>query len=306
MISLVTGIGGFVGPYLARHLVSGGHSVFGIERNPKAAVTGCRVFSCDVLDSVKVSGIVKSCSPDFVFHLAAVSSVGKSFEEPELTMRVDVDGTRNVLDAVSAHAPKATVLIVSSAHVYGIPEKLPVSETHSLNPLSPYARAKVEKEKTALGYFRSRGLKVIISRSFNHIGPGQPDGFICSDFAKQIAAIEKGAEPVIKVGNLSSKRDFTDVRDIVKAYGIAVQKCVPGEIYNVCSGKAYSAREVLSLLLGMSNKKIKVVEDNSAKRGDIPVMLGDNSKFVKATGWTPGIPFEETLRDVLGFWRHQQ
>ncbi len=303
MISLVTGVGGFVGPYLAEHLVAGGHKVFGIERNPKAKVAGCRVFACDVLDSAKVSGIVKSCSPDFVFHLAAVSSVGKSFEDPELTMKVDVDGTKNVLEAVSQHSPEATVLVVSSAHVYGIPEKLPLSETHSLNPLSPYARSKVEKEKTALGYFRRKGLKVIISRSFNHIGPGQPEGFICSDFAKQIAAIEKGAEPVIKVGNLSAKRDFTDVRDIVKAYGLAVQKCAPGEIYNVCSGRAYSAREVLSLLLGMSGKKIKVIEDKSAKKGDIPAMAGDNSKFTAATGWKPGIPFEETLGDVLGWWR---
>ena len=303
MISLVTGIGGFVGPYLAEHLLSSAHEVFGIERNPKSKVVGCRVFACDVLDSAKVSGIVKSCRPDFVFHLAAVSSVGKSFEEPEFTMRVDVEGTKNVLEAVSQHSPKAVVLVVSSAHVYGIPKQLPISETQGINPISRYAKSKVEKEKEALGYFRSRGLKVIISRSFNHVGPGQPPGFICSDFAKQIADIEKGAEPIIKVGNLSARRDFTDVRDIVKAYSLSLQRCTPGEIYNVCSGRAYSARQVLDMLLKMSDKKIKVIEDKSAKKGDIPSMLGDSSKFVKATGWKPEIQFEKTLGDVLDYWR---
>ncbi len=302
MKSLVTGIGGFVGPHLARHLLLNGHDVSGIERSPKA-VRGCRIFSCDILDKPKVDDAVKKSRPDFVFHLAAMSSVSESYKDPQLTARVNIEGTKNLLESVMEYSPNASVLVVSTAHVYGIPKVFPIPETHELNPISPYAKTRVDQEKVALDFFRNRGLKVVISRSFNHTGPGQPRGFICSDFAKQIVDIENGAEPVMKVGSLSSKRDFTDVRDVVKAYLYAVKECAPGNIYNICSGNAYSSGEILELLLEMTDRKIEVIEDKTPRKGDIHVLVGDNSKFVKATGWHPTIPFKKTLKDILDYWR---
>ncbi|MBI3034106.1 GDP-mannose 4,6-dehydratase [Candidatus Woesearchaeota archaeon] len=303
MKSLITGIGGFVGPYLARHLLSKKHEVIGIEREPKASVDGCRVFACDVLDREGVSRIIMNEKPDFIFHLAAISSVSQSLRNPELANRINIDGIRNILDAVSAHCPGSAVLVVSTAHVYGIPKRLPLDEGHPANPVSDYGKSRLAQENLALSYFRKGGLKVVVSRSFNHTGPGQPAGFICSDFARQIAGIERGNEPVMKVGNLAAERDFSDVRDIVRAYSLALEKCSPGEVYNICSGKSYSGKHILGLMLSMSDKKISVVEDRIAKKGDIPVLVGDNSKFVAATGWHPEIPFETTIRDVLEYWR---
>jgi len=302
MISLITGIGGFVGPHLARHLIEAGHEVVGIERSQRD-VPGCRVVSCDILDMKHVDMVVEQSRPDFVFNLAAVNSVGESMKDPEITRNVNIDGARNVLDSMLRHCPDASVLMVSTAHVYGIPSMLPISESHPLNPISPYASSRAEQEALAVEYFRKHGLKIVVSRSFNHTGPGQAPGFICSDFARQIADIENGSEPVMKVGNLSSRRDFTDVRDIVRAYLLALEKCRAGEVYNVCSGRAYSAKDILGMLLGMTDKKISVVEDKTARKGDIPVLVGNNSKFVNATGWHPDIPFEKTLRDLLDDWR---
>ncbi len=304
MNSLVTGIGGFVGCYLADYLIQKGHKVSGIERRPKAKVEGAAVFSCDVLDREKVFSIVKNSNPDLIFHLAATSSVEQSMKDEKLAEMINVEGTRNLLDSAVKHAPDAFVLVVSTAHVYGIPKSTPISESHPLNPVSAYGWTRVEQEKLAAEFFKKHKLRTVVSRSFNHTGPRQPVGFICSDFAKQIAAIEKGAKPEMKVGNLSAKRDFTDVRDVVKAYLLALQKCKPGEIYNVCSGNSYSAREILDTLLSMTKSRIKVIEDKSAKKGDIPTLAGDNSKFRKATGWKPEIPFEKTLSDVLDYWRN--
>lgn len=300
MISLVTGVGGFVGPYLAAHLNSAGHKVFGIERHPRQ-VPGCEIIKCDVTDLADLDSGVRDVRPDFVFHLAAVSSVSATAQDPDSANRVNVGGTKNLLSSVQRHSPKAYVLVVSTAHVYGIPVRLPISESHPAKPVSAYGRSRLGQEEVA-AYFARAGLRVIISRSFNHTGPGQPPGFVCSDFARQVAAIEKGAEPVMKVGDLSSRRDFTDVRDVVQAYLLALQKCSPG-IYNVCSGKAYSGREILDIFLQMSGRKIRVAESRPEREGDIPALVGDNSKFVAATGWSPSIPFRQTLSEVLDYWR---
>ncbi len=305
MISLITGIGGFVGPHLAKHLLENGHEVIGLERNPRK-IDGCKVFACDILDGKKVDEIIGKSKPDFVFHLAAVTSVSESIKNPVLTMKVNVDGARNVLESALKFVPNASVLIVSSAHVYGIPKSLPIDEAHPINPISPYAKSRVEEEKMAVDFCRVKGLKIVVSRSFNHTGPGQPAGFVCSDFAKQIAEIEAGSKPVIKVGSLSSERDFTDVRDIVRAYLYAVKECTPGNVYNICSGKGYGAGQILDMLLNETEKRIEVVENRSMKQGDIPVLVGNNTKFVETTGWNPKIPFKKTLKDLLDYWRKLQ
>jgi GDP-4-dehydro-6-deoxy-D-mannose reductase len=185
------------------------------------------------------------------------------------------------------------------------PDEVPIKETNPLRPLSPYAVSKVTQDYLGYQYWMSWKLDSVRTRGFNHEGPRRGPVFVASDFAKQIADIEKGRrDAVLSVGNLEARRDFTDVRDMVRAYWLALEKCEPGEAYNICSGKAWSIQQVLDLLLGMTKAKIEVKQDPARLRpSDVPVLLGDNSKFVKATGWKPTIPFEQTLRDMLDFWR---
>ncbi len=309
MKAFITGVSGFVGPYLVKHLVDSGFEVSGMDRNG-SRIDGCVVSVCDITDSAAVAAVVRRASPDLIFHLAGQSSVERSWKEPELTREVNVGGTKNLLDAVAAAGINPKILIVSSAEVYGIPDGVPITEEHPLKPVSPYGESRVAQEKIALGYFRSRALQVVISRSFNQTGPGQPPNFVCSDFARQIASIEKGAQPpVIKVGNLAVRRDFTDVRDAVRAYLLALQKGKAGEFYNVCSGEGHSVSSVLAMLLSFSAaassaKQVKIVKASSrVRKSDIPELVGSPSKLMKATGWKPSIPFEKTLSGLLGYWR---
>ncbi len=303
MNALVSGVSGFVGPYLVRHLVKSGFGVFGVDRSGKA-VEGCSVEVCDITDYASLSAIVRRVKPGFVFHLAGQSSVERSWKEPGLTKAVHVDGTRNLLKAVLEAGIKPRILVVSSAEVYGIPQKLPIGEGHPVKPITPYGESRVEQEKVSLDYF-SKGVQLVISRSFNQTGPGQPSTFVCSDFARQVVEAERGLRSEIVVGNLDVRRDFTDVRDAVAAYLLALQKGRPGEIYNVCSGNSCSIRSVLDTLVSFSlAKSIKVVNAPSkARKNDIPELVGNNAKFRQATGWKPSIPFEKTLREMLGFWR---
>ena len=187
-------------------------------------------------------------------------------------------------------------------------DELPIRETNPLRPLSPYAVSKVAQDMLAYQYFMSYGTDVVITRGFNHEGPRRGPVFVASDFAKQIADIERGLKtPVIHVGNLEARRDFTDVRDMVRAYWLALEKCEPGEVYNICSGTAWSIQKVLDHLLSLTKAKIEVRQDPARLRpSDVPILLGDNSKFVKATGWQPTIPFEQTLKDMLEFWRRAE
>jgi GDP-4-dehydro-6-deoxy-D-mannose reductase len=185
------------------------------------------------------------------------------------------------------------------------PHEVPIQETNPLRPLSPYAVSKVAQDLLGYQYWMSWKVDSVRTRGFNHEGPRRGPVFVASDFAKQIADIERGRkEPVLHVGNLDARRDFTDVRDMVRAYWLALEKCEPGEVYNICRGKAWTIREVLDLLLQMSDAKIEVRQDPARLRpSDVPVLIGDNRKFVKATGWQPEIPFEQTLRDMLEYWR---
>lgn len=307
MKALVTGIEGFVGSYLAEELSKKGFEVYGTYLDPvKKEVKCIKNFYLDVTDKEEAVKVISKIKPDQIFHLAGFSSVALSWKNPELCHKVNVEGTENLLDAVLTAGISPKILVISSAEVYGKPQKIPITEEHPLNPDNPYAKSRLEQEKVVLNYVKNKGIKAIISRSFNHTGPGQLPTFVCSDFAYQIAKIEKGLqEPVIRTGDLSVKRDFSDVRDIVRAYVLALEKCRVGEIYNICSGKAYSIKEILDTLILLSGRKdIKVMQDSGKVRpSDVDIMLGDNSKFKAETVWKPQIKFDETLKGILEWWR---
>jgi len=245
--------------------------------------------------------------PDYIFHLAAQSYVPASWTSPAVTLEINVVGSCNLFEAVRAAQIEPVIQIACSSEEYGLvkPNEVPIKETNPLRPLSPYAVSKIAMDHLGYQYFKSYGMKIIRTRGFNHTGPRRGEVFVCSTFTKQIAEIEKRIrEPVILVGNLAAKRDFTDVRDMVRGYLLAVQKGKPGEVYNLCSGKAYVISEVLDMLLSMTKIKIKTERDPERIRpSDIPILLGDNSKFSRATGWKPKIPFEKTLKDLLNYWR---
>ena len=302
--AFITGVGGFVGPYLARHLVKKGYEVFGVDRKG-SRIDGCVVEKCDVTDYDSLFAIVSRIKPDCIFHLAGQSSVAKSWGEPELTKKVNVGGTKNLFRAVVAAGIKPKILLVSSAEIYGIPKKVPIAEEHPVSPISPYGETKVEQEKLVKEFISRHKMQIVIARSFNHTGPGQPPDFVCSNFAMQIADIEKGKQPpLIKVGDRKIKRDFSDVRDIVSAYALLVEKGISGEVYNVCSGTAFTIGEILDKLLKLSSVKVTVEPDPSKMKNSIvPVLHGDNSKLVRATGWKPTISIDKTLSDILEYWR---
>lgn len=296
--ALITGVSGFVGPYL-KNEIEHDYQVFGVDVN---VGDGSRTFSCDILDYKKLLSIINKIKPTCIFHLAGFSSVKDSFSKPLKTKRINVDGTKNLLDAVVETSITPTILIVSSAEVYGNPKNIPIKETDPVNPSSPYATSRIEQEKLALKY----NLPIIISRSFNHTGPGQKPFFVVPAFAKQIAIIElNNIDPIIKVGNLDAKRDFSDVRDIVMAYQLLIKKGEINEIYNVCSGKSLAISDILNKLLQLSTKKIKVVRDNELLRpSDIPVLVGDNGKLMNQTGYKSQYKIFDTLRDTLNYWRN--
>ncbi|MCP3682746.1 MAG: NAD-dependent epimerase/dehydratase family protein [bacterium] len=304
MKSLITGVGGFVGPHLVNQLVSEGDTVFGFDRN-KSEIKNCETYSCDITNKADVLDKIIKIKPDKIFHLAGQSSVEKSWDIPDITKKVNVEGTRILLDAVIRAKISPKILIVSSAEVYGSPKKTPIKETQPVNPESPYAESRVEQEKLAMEYYK-KGLHIIISRSFNHSGPNQPPVFVCSDFAKQIVEIERNnQEPIMHVGNLDVKRDFTDVRDVVIAYSLALKKAPFGEIYNICSGNAHFIRELLGILISSSKMDIQVKqEEDRIREKDSPILEGDNSKFKAATNWKPKIQVESMLKDILEYWRN--
>jgi GDP-4-dehydro-6-deoxy-D-mannose reductase len=266
-----------------------------------------RLVECDIRDSSQVEKVVSDSAPDVIFHCAAFVSVKRSFENPSLTFETNVIGTINLLEAVRRASVDAKVMVPGSAEEYGKvePSLMPIKESTPLAAKNPYGLSKIAQEKQSQYYFETQGMKVFLSRSFHYTGPGQPTGFVCSDFAKQVAEMEKNSKaPVISVGNLKAKRDFTDIRDVCRAYVHIVDEGRPGQAYNVCSGKSVAMSEVLETLVGMSSKKVKVEVDQSKMRpSDVPDFVGDNSKLRKETKWSPTIPIKESLRDVLDFWR---
>ena len=318
--ALITGITGFVGSHLAELLLNKNFEVHGIVRwrskmdNIDDFKEKLILHDGDMTDLSSLIKILKQVKPDYIFHLAAQSFVLSSWKSPGQTLYNNVIGTSNLLEAITSL--KGTdfnpiVQIAGSSEEYGLvlPNEVPIKETNPLRPLSPYGVSKVATDMLALQHFRSYGIKAIITRAFNHSGPRRGDVFVCSTFAKQIAEIEKGKrKPIIFYGNLEAKRDFTDVRDVVKAYLLAVTKCKPGEVYNICSGKngTFSMKEILSMLLSLTDISVKFKKDSERMRpSDVPILLGDCSKFKKATGWKQMIPFKKTLEDLLNYWRER-
>jgi len=313
---LITGVTGFVGSHLAEFFLAKGNvELFGIERwrsrteNIDHIKDKLNFTECDIRDASSVKKAVQKIKPDQIYHLAAQSFVPASWSAPAETLTTNIVGQLNILEAVREMGINPAILIAGSSEEYGLvhPDELPIKETNPLRPLSPYAVSKVGQDMLGYQYFMSYKLHIIRTRAFNHTGPRRGEVFFCSTIAKQIVEIEKGLkEPVIEVGNLEAQRDFTDVRDVIRGYFLALEKGKPGEAYNICSGKAYKMRDVLDMFLGLTKVKIKERQDPKRMRpSDVPILLGDHSLFSKTTGWEPEIPFEKTLKDLLDFWRNK-
>lgn len=302
MVSLITGGDGFVGKYLSSALINEGQKVI-ITSNMAADDSVCRL---DILDSENIMDILNKYNIDNIFHLAAQSSVAESWKNPNNTININVIGTTNLLEALKNIEYKGKVLLIGSSEEYGMQDySKPVNEENIMNPGNIYAATKVMQEMLGKIYSNAYGLDIVMTRSFNHIGAGQSPLFVVSDFCKQVAEIEKGIkEPVIKVGNLSSQRDFTDVRDIVQAYILLAKYGRKGNIYNVGSGKARSIQEILDIILSFTNEKINIQVDKSKYRPiDIPVIQADITKLQNHTNWQINYNINDTILDVLNYWR---
>lgn len=316
MKALITGITGFAGSYLAEHLastkrydISGTYLLEESLVNVGNIKNKLNLIKADLSEEEKVFKIIKDVSPDVIFHLAALTSPFDSFKNPTQTLTNNISLQINLLEGIRKYNLLNTkILIVSSADIYGLVKKedLPIDEQTPLTPTSPYSVSKIAQDFLGLTYFLSYKLKIVRVRPFNHIGPRQSPSFVVSSFAKQIVEIEKGKrQPVLHVGNLETKRDFTNVKDMVRAYTLAIEKGKYGEAYNVGSGVSYRIFDILDKLVTMSSSKIKIEKDRTLFRpSDNPDLLCDSSKFTKLTGWKPQISIETTLKDTLDYWRN--
>lgn len=314
MRAFITGIGGFVGSYLAKDLTGEGFEVHGMvekEGGHLGVISDCKVktvlHTCDISDSQRLTRILCEIVPDLIFHLASVSFLPQAALEADRTFQVNLLGTLNLYEAVRKNGLSSRILFVGSAQEYGLTfnERSSVNEDCPLKPVDPYSTSKAAADLLSFQYCYGVGLPIVRVRPFNHSGPGQSEQFVCSSFAKQIAEIELGRKrPLLHVGNLEVRRDFLDVRDIVRAYRLALIKGKVGEVYNVCSERSLSIREILDIFLSFSEMRIKVVQDPARKRNlEIPKIVGECKKFKADTGWQSAIPLEQTLRDLLNRWR---
>lgn len=313
--ALITGIAGFVGSHLAELLLAQGYEVWGMSRprtkmdHIESIKSQLHLEDADLLDSHSLYTTLNKIKPDFIFHLAAQSFVPTSWGSPAVTLEVNIVGSANIFEAVRQVGIDPVIQIACSSEEYGMvyENEVPIKETNPLRPLSPYAVSKLAMDYLGYQYFESYKTKIIRTRGFNHTGPRRGDTFAESTFAKQIALIEKGKqEPIIYVGNLEAQRDYTDVRDMVQAYLLAVQKCDPGEVYNIATGHAIKIADVLAMMLGMSKVKVEIKQDPARMRpSDVPILIGDTTKFQQKTGWKPEIPFEKTASDLLNYWRER-
>lgn len=313
MRALVTGAAGFVGRYLSRSLLGRGMEVFATDIPQLSAQVeaGAMFRACDIRDIRQVRALFQEVRPEQVYHLAGLvkNSLKNSLDDFEAVHQVNFWGTCNVLEAVRCITPSAKVLLVSSGHAYApaAAHELPITESHPFGPKSPYALSKASADLLGFYYYTSAELHVMRARPFNHTGPGQPPAYVCSDFARQIAAIELGLKaPEMKVGNVQSRRDFSDVRDVVHAYELLMEKGRPGEAYNVGAGAAVSVEEILEILRGLCTRPVTVITETGRLRpGEVSVMYGSILKVRSETGWSPQIPLERTLADLLEYWRER-
>ena len=291
---LVTGSGGFVGSWLMRHLHEIGDEGVGIDDE------------IDITESAKLSDAVARLAPEAICHLAAQASVGASWSDRQETYRVNVLGTVNVLDVALACATPPRVLMVSSSEVYGkvAPEDLPIAEDHPLAPVSPYAASKAAAEMAGLQAWLGSGLEVVTVRPFNHTGPGQRPDFVVPALARQVAEAARSGATSVRTGNLSPRRDISDVRDVVAAYRLLLDHGVAGQVYNVCTGASVSIKEVAETLIALAGGNLSIeVDPDRVRAVDIAELRGDPTKLRQATGWKPDIPLATTLGDVLSYWQ---
>ncbi len=308
--ALITGAEGFAGSYLSRYLRAQepdwelhGTVRFSPEAYPHLGEFLDSATPVDLRDPEAVLDLLRALRPDFIYHLAAQAFVPRSFEDPWETLENNIRSQLNLFLAVIGLGIRPRVLVVSSGEVYGVvsPSELPITEDFPLKPANPYSVSKVGQDMLALQYHLSHQLPVVRVRPFNHIGPGQHPNFVAPAFAMQIARIERGwQEPVIRVGDLSPRRDFTDVRDVVRAYHAALIHGRAGAVYNVCSGRAYSIQELLTILLGFTEVEVTVAVDPERLRpGAQAVVWGSAARLQEDTGWQPHITFQQSLHDVL-------
>jgi len=312
---LITGITGFAGSHLADYVLAEhpGVEVWGTYRwrsrreNIEHLEGRIRLVECELDDAVAVRKTLEAARPDAVFHLAAQSFVPASWTSPGATLQSNVVGQVNLYEGVRELGLDPVFQIACSSEEYGLvlPDETPIRESNPLRPLSPYAVSKVAQDFLGYQYFQSYGIKSVRTRGFNHEGPRRGEVFVMSNFAKQVAAIEAGIqEPVIRVGNLDSIRDFTDVRDMVRAYWLAVTKATPGEVYNIASGEGITIRAMLQKLVDRARVEVQIETDPARLRpSDVEVLIGDSSKFRAETGWAPRLTLEQTLTDTLDYWR---
>lgn len=312
----VTGISGFAGSYLASELIKDENTeIYGSYLSSKSLnslesiASKLKLFQLDLTDYNAVLDVFKKNKIDQLYHLAAIASATESFNNPSLVINNNIASQLNVLEALRQTGQNAKIMVVSSAEVYGKvdPKDIPIDEETRLNPGSPYAVSKISQDFFGLQYYNSYGMNIFRVRPFNHIGPGQAEQFATSAFAKKIAEIEKNKrEPVLTVGNLNSQRDFTDVKDMVRAYTMLMEKAQAPEVYNLGSGVSYKMSKILDILLSFSKVKINVEVDKSLIRPfDNPLLTCNNTKMVKLTGWYPKISIKESLKNILEYWREK-
>lgn len=310
---LITGVSGFAGSFLAELLVERNCKIFGTvisedTKNIDAVKNKMQLYKCNLKNYEEVEEVVKKTLPDYIFHLAALPSPAESFKNVGETFVNNVLAEANILESVRINilkTKKPRILIVASADEYGLVTKTnKLDENTPLNPTSPYAVSKIAQDFLGLQYFNAYKMDIVRVRPFNHIGPRQSPSFVISAFAEQVAQIEKNPEKIMSVGNLEAIRDFTDVRDMVKAYVLALEKCPAGEVYNLGSGAGSKISDLLDILISFSSVHITVKKDPSRFRPiDIPVLICNNFKFSKVTQWKPEINIKDTLKDVLNYWR---
>lgn len=314
MKSLIIGGAGFVGEYLVRHLKNDLGQDVVVTKMPREQIkvdgvdmNSIQVYDLDILQKESIVALFREIRPDYIYHLAAQSSVSVSWKNPALTVDVNVKGGVNILEALRELEDKPRVLFIGSGEEYGhiLPGETPIKEGNVPRPGNIYAATKVCQNMLAKIYADAYGLDVMMVRAFNHIGPNQLPLFVVADFCKQVAEIEAGnREPVMKVGNLSAKRDFTDVRDVVRAYALLMKSGCAGETYNIGSGHAIAIEDILKQILDHSSVEIRVEVDPERLRPvDVPIIEADTTKVYEATGWKPEISLEQTIRETLDYWR---
>ena len=313
---LITGITGFVGSHLAEWALAQGAEVVGSVRwrskteHIEHLRDRLQLVNSDLRDLSSVRTLLEHARADYIVHLAAQSFVGASWETPMETLLTNAVSQMNLFEAIRQLGATARFLVIGSSEEYGLvyPDELPIRETNPLRPLSPYAVSKVTQDLMGFQYWKSYGLDIVRARAFNHDGPRRGDAFATSSFAKQIAEAEAGLRaPYVEVGDLKPTRDFSDVRDIVRGYWALLERGTAGEVYNLCSGVDWSIERILNFLVASSKlERVDIRHDPTRLRpSDVPVLRGSADKIRDAVGWTPQIPLEQTLLDLLEYWRQQ-